>query len=450
MIFLTQNTQIFDIQAESGIVATLIYNPKFIIHSENLKPEHFYNKETACVYWAIRELIKQGVENIDAFNLEAMINNDDKIKSIFSQYKIDLNEYIELSKYIVRNTIEEYKLLVNKVLSLSFKRELYKKLKYYENLCLDFNKEDITELSAQIYNDLNKLNEQYVLNDNIKLFGEKIEEIWNKICSQRNTDGTFGIETKSKLLNEYFTYQPGELVVFEARMKQGKSAFLISEAIHLLEKNYAVAYLDTEMSDQLILERILAALTKIPVKKIRAGNYSPSEEELLKSAIEWLKTRRFVHIYQPVWTNEKIYSTAKVLQYKMGMNFLIFDYLKSNSGSANDIYNQLGEKCDFLKNQIAGDLNIPVLTAAQLNRHGEVADSDKIDRYASVSLVWKKKDEEEMPNDWKTYGNYYLRVKYNRLGESMDEDDYIDFVFDGSTMQIYEAPIQHKKLDCPV
>ena len=109
----------------------------------------------------------------------------------------------------------------------------------------------------------------------------------------------------------------------------------------------------------------------------------------------------------------------------------------------------LGAKCDFLKNNIAGELDIPVLAACQLNRNGEVADSMKINRYLSVGIKWEYKTQEMIAKDGMQCGNAFAKIYVNRLGRQMDEsddDDYIDFVFSGDTMTIVEAE-QHQRND---
>lgn len=441
-----KNPTISDTMAEAGVIATLIYNPTYILHCESLKHNYFYNKESACIYWAIEKLIVQGVENIDSFNLAEVISSNDGIKNQFDKFNINLEEYINLSRNIKRDSIEEYKILVNRVMALSFKRELHKQIKKFDNNCLDVDQDDICKLSGEIYNAINKLNEQYVLNDEIKLIGEVIDDIWGEI-QERNTKGVVGIVPKIKLLSEYFTYENGELVLLQARMKQGKSAFMLNEAMYQLRQGYNVAYFDTEMGSRQFVERALANLTGVEVRKIKNGSYTPSESYMLKEALDWFKKQKFVHLYKPLWTAETIYATAKILQYKMGLNFLIFDYIKNNSGNASEVSNKLGEQIDYLKNFVAGGMNIPVLAAAQLGRSGEVADSDKLDRYTSVTVKWLKKTKDETNGDWKKVGNYKLNVKYNRLGELMDEDEWIDTVFDGNKMNIYQAPNQHEEIN---
>ena len=129
----------YDIQAESGIIATLIYKPEFVLHTEYLKPEYFFIKENQCFYWAIQSLYKEDkVDKIDTFNLTAKINSNKGVKNIIDKLNLNnVQELVDLSKNVARDTVEEYKLLVNRVLALSFKRELYRKLQFFQGKCLD-------------------------------------------------------------------------------------------------------------------------------------------------------------------------------------------------------------------------------------------------------------------------------------------------------------------------
>jgi replicative DNA helicase len=439
----------YDIQAESGIVATLIYIPEFVLHSEYLKPEYFFIKENQCIYWAIQSLYKDDkVDKIDTFNLTTKINSNKGVRNIIEKLNINsIQELIDLSKNVARDTIEEYKLLVNRVVSLSFKRDLYKKLQYFEGKCLDEKEDNLSHLSTLIYNDLNILAEKYITNNEIKTFGEIVDDLWNEICKRRAENGVYGIPSKYPILNEYFTYEPQELILFKARMKKGKSIFLMNEAVHKIKSGVPTAYFDSELSSRQFFERLLSHLTKIPVKKIKQGSYTQSEEDLILDTMKWIKSKPFTHIYNPVWTLDQIYTHCKILQNKINLQFLVYDYIKSNTKVASEQYNELGAMCDFLKNNIAGGLKLSVLAAAQLNRQGQTADSDKLDRYASVSLMWREKTDEEIVSDGKECGNFALTVNLNRLGEQMPEDDYLDFVFGGNTISVEQALQQHEKTE---
>lgn len=440
-----------DIQAEAGVIASIIYNPEFVLHSEILRPEHFYTNENKCYYWAIWSLyIEDKVEKIDAFNLMTKINSDKGVKNTISSLNLpSIQEFIDLSKGVARGTIEEYKLLTKRIISMSFKRDLYKELQHFSSKVLDVREDNVGELNSHIYKELNHLSEKYITNDNIKLFGEIIDDLWKEICDRRTSDGIYGLPSKFPILNEYFTYEPQELILFQARMKKGKSIFLMNEAIHKVELNVPTAYFDTELSSRQFFERMLAYKTQISVKTIKQGNYTTSEEAQIQDAMKWIKEKQFVHIYNPSWSLDRIYAQCKILQNKIGLKFLVYDYMKSNTKNSNEQYNELGAMCDFLKNNIAGELKFPVLAAAQLNRMGQTADSDKIERYCSVSLMWREKSSDEQMVDGKDCGNFALSVKLNRLGAQMIDDNYLDFEFNGNIVTVDEAKKQHSKDSLP-
>ncbi len=441
-----KNPTVSDTMAEAGIIATLIYNPTYIVHGEQLKHTHFYNKESSCLYWAIGKLIKQGVENIDSFNLTTMINSNEGIKNTFNKFGINLDDYINLSRSVKRETIEEYKVLVNRVLALAFKRELHKQLKKYDNICLDVEQDDVSKLSGDIYNTLNKLNEQYILNDDINILSEQIDVLWEEILRDSKSE-TCLLQPKIPLLRNYYSYSKGEVIMLVARYKQGKSAWLMNECLYQAKQGHTVAYLDTEMSTKEFVIRALANIAQVEVRKIKQGSYTPTEEQMLKEALLWLKQHKIVHKYRPEWKEEDIFTTAKLLQYKNQLDFLIFDYIKGNDGDANTLYNILGRKADYLKNIVAGQLQIPILTASQLNRSGEIADSDKLARYVSTVIYWKQKNKSEIIGDWKKIGNYTLQVRTNRLGEQQLDDEYIHCIFNGNLMTVDQAPEQPKPIE---
>lgn len=440
-------SELSDIQSESGVIGTLIYHPEFILHTDYLQPGYFFGVENGCIYWAIQELYKNGITNIDAYNISNKLQSNKSVQKTIEKYNLpSIQEFIELYKETARQTLEEYKMLVDNIVTLAFKRDLIKILNKISGDC--FRKDcDLNILSNNVYDELDKLTQKYISSNEIHTLGNDIDNIWDEICSRRTTNGFYGIPSKYKIFNDYFTFEQGELVVIQAKYKRGKSVLLMNEVVHKLKNGVPTLIIDTEMQTRLYTERLISHLTGIEIKKIKNGQYSEAEEEKIKSCIAWLKEQPFVHIFAPNITNEKLYSICKMLKYKMNLTFVVFDYMKSNETSTSDNYNILGDKCDFLKNRIAGELNLAVLSACQLNRSGEVADSDKINRYLSVGIKWDYKSQEMIAKDGMECGNAFAKIYVNRLGRQMqedDEDDYIDFIFDGEKMTIIEAQ-QHER-----
>lgn len=438
---------ITDKQAEAGVIATLMYHPEFILQTDYLKPKYFYYVENGCIYWAISELYKNGVETIDALNISNMLNSNKAVKMRMEQCNLtNMQEFIEMSKYVARHTIEEYKLLVNNVVVMSFKRDLDKISVEIQAACFNASM-NLSDLNNLVNTKISRLTEQYITTNEIVLFGSKVEDLWNEVCGRRNESGIYGIPSKFSLINDYVTYEDGELCVLKARMKRGKSAFFLNEAIHKIISGVPTLYIDTEMQDRLFYERMLANLTGISIRNIKTGNYSYDEEMKLKDTNEWLKKQPFVHVYMPQSSDDEIYAIHKILKYKMNLSFSIYDYIKSNDGDGSQLSNLLGQKTDFLKNRVAGELNLPILAGCQLGRTMMTSDSDKIDRYISTSMIWREKTAEEIAAEGLDAGNYCLRIDLNRNGQQMDEDEKINFIFNGDTMTIKQAKIQLKDMD---
>ena len=433
-----------DTNAEAGINASFIAHPDLALHYDDiLKPKQFYDTFNACILWAIQELIKTGIENIDAVNLSTMLHSNRAVEKKIKEYNLqDISLFVQESKYAARHTLEEVSLLVDRVITMALKRDLYRSAGELENACFN-DSYDFKKVNQIINNKLNDLIERYVTSNDIGMFGEKIDGLWQEILDRRTEDGLYGLPSKFPLLNEYFTYETKELVLISGRMKQGKSAFFLNECLHKLQAGTPTLYIDTEMDDRPFLERVLANLTGIAVQRIKSGKYSWEESDKISKAKEWVKQQPFVHIYTPSITDEEIYSITKLLKYRMDLGFMIFDYIKSNKASTGENSNILGEKVDFLKNRVAGELGIPVLAGAQLGREMQVADSDKIERYVSTSVYWRRKTKDEIDRDGKECGNCCMHVAYNRNGKQMDEDQWIDMKFDGNLMRITQAK-QHE------
>lgn len=293
-----------DTQAEAGIIATLVYHPEFILHSDCLKAGYFYHKDNGCIYWAIDQLFKSGVENIDAFNITNMLQSNSAVKKKLESVNMpDMDEFIDLCSDAARHTIAEYQLLVVNVVTLSFKRDLCKLFNSLERNILTQDS-DLNQLNKLVYDSLEDLTGKYMFDTNVLLFGDKVGDLWGEVCQRRSSDGIIGIPSKFPHLARYFSYENGELVMVSGRMKMGKSAFMLNEAMDKIQKGIPTVYFDTEMNDRLFYIRMLANLTGIEQKKIKSGNLLPEEQKIIDDTNDWLKHQPFVHQFIPNATNE--------------------------------------------------------------------------------------------------------------------------------------------------
>ena len=408
-----------------------------MFYSERLLPTHFVNTDNQCVYTAICNLVQKGILTIDTYNIMENLHSSDKTKKLSENITIGkLQEFMEMSDVLARHSIEEYKTLVDNVLNAAFRRDIYLTLQKVARLC---ENNSVADLEQKTYELIDDVMIQYSTTEDIPEFKHVVDDCWQEIKS-RQGNGYAGIPFKFKTLNEYVTIEPGELFVFAAEAKQGKSMMLLNCAVDLLKQDKAVLYLDSELNTRLFTARILAHLSGIEYKRLTAGNYSAEEEEKILAAKEWLKSKKFTHIYIPMFDQQSIYTAVKKVHHTQGIDVLIVDYFKgSGDGDAFDSYQELGRFVDLVKNKICGDMGICGIGAAQATATGKVADSAKIGRNASTIAVITEKTPDEIERDGIECGNKKLRVVLNRNGMQMAPGEYIDLAFDGNHISYTEA-----------
>ena len=428
------------IESEAGVVATLVYHPEFCFYSENLLPNPFFNKENRYIYVAICNMAQRGVTCIDSYGIIQALQSKESTAPYADELTVtQLNDFIDSSENLARHTVEEYKLCVENVMDAAFRRDTLQTLKKCEAIC--FN-ESVKNIEQHIYRAMDDVMMEFSATNEVPPYCEVIDECWSEIKGRQNT-GYAGIPFKFPALNDYATIERGELFIFGAEQKQGKSMMLLNCAVDLLKNDYAILYLDSELNTRLFTARILSHLSGIEYKRLTSGAYTAEEEQRILDAKEWLKTRKFTHIYIPTFDQQSIYTAVKKVNHTQGLDVLIVDYFKGKGeGDAFDSYQELGRFVDMVKNQICGEMNIAGIGAAQATATGKLADSAKIARNASTIAMISDKTPEEIEVDGAECGNKKLRVTVNRNGMQMAQGEYIDLMFDGNHI-LYEQAKQH-------
>ena len=340
----TKPEDINAIESEAGVIASLIHDPDLCFYSEFLLPNHFTDKVNQCVYTAIVDLAHKGISTIDPYNIIEDLNASEATRKFASELNIDrLQEMIDMSEVLARHSPEEYKLLVSNIMDAAFRRDMYRAAQNCQALCCDRSAEDIEQ---RIYAQIDGVMTEFSTANEIPAFADVVDDCWEEIKS-RQSGGYAGIPFKFPSLNEYATIEPGELFIFAAEAKQGKSMMLLNCAVDLLKRDLAVLYLDSELNTRLFTARILAHLTGIEYKRLTSGAYNPEEAKKIDEAREWLKTRKFTHIYIPMFDQQTIYTAVKKVKHQIGLDVLIVDYFKSSGlGDAFESYQELGKFVD--------------------------------------------------------------------------------------------------------
>ena len=427
-------------ESEAGILATLIHHPDFVFYTEYLLPSHFNIRENQLIFEALKGLAEEGTTDIDAYIICEYLkkHNPAHADELNSE---SIQRFVSLSDSIARHSSKDYKILVSNVYDVAFRREMVVKLDECKQILMNPEEEDVRK---KIYEEIDRVMTSYTYNDDVESYASKLDSLWKEI-EERQGDGYSGIPFKFPLLNEYVTIERGELIIFGAQQKVGKSIMLLNCAVDLLQKGYSVLYIDSELSDRLFTARMLAHLSGVKYKDLTSGNYTEDDARRLQESRVWLKHSKFEHIYMPYFSSEEMYRTVKRVNHTMPIDVLVVDYFKStgNEMDAFQTYAAMGKCVDCVKNELAGSMNIAAIGAAQATATNKLADSAKIARNASTIIMLTDKTQEEIEQDGEECGNKKMTVVVNRNGMQHAEGEYIDVKFDGNHILYEQAPKQH-------
>ena len=187
----------------------------------------------------------------------------------------------------------------------------------------------------------------------------------------KRSDEIFGVPTGFIDLDKLLSgLQSSDLLIIAGRPGQGKAGFLLSIAKNagLTHKKH-VAVFSLEMSNEQVVQRLIAQETGIDSQRLRTGKLTEAEWPLFTHAIEVFSDTKIFLDDTPAITPLQLRTKCRRLHMEYGLDLVIIDYLQLMGGdSRND--NRVQEVSYISRNLkvLARELNIPVLAAAQLSR----------------------------------------------------------------------------------
>jgi len=408
--------------------------------------DDFLSPEHKLIFTILGTLIKRGVSSFDS----TLVINEAKTDGVLKQ--VGGYEYVDavIGTDVSDGNLEYY---VKKLLDASTKYKLYNRLKKHCRTLEDkAQDEDITSdnLMNLAESDIMDLSMQSKFVKEPKNLSDGLEEY---IEERRNNPIEYcGISSGFPIVDKRIDgLVPGTLHVICARPKEGKSTFLScvsSYVAYNLRK--PVLYVDTEMPFEQWRDRIVSMLSGVPERRVKHGGYNDDEYERISKALTLIKGSKLFHEFMPGYDVDKLISVYKKYKYKEDIGLAVFDYIKAPSGS--DFQNKkeyqiIGDVTTALKD-LSGELDIPVLAANQINRQEDIADSDRVLRYADVIAFFRRRTAEELKdiedkyapfhND---YGTYKLWIKESRRGGHTPPDG-IGFSFKKRMLLVHESKRQ--------
>jgi len=164
--------------------------------------------------------------------------------------------------------------------------------------------------------------------------------------------------------------QPSDLLIIAGRPGMGKTGFILSALKNaaLTHKKH-VAIFSLEMSNEQLVQRIIAQETGIDSTRLRSGKLDPDEWLLFTQAIEVLTDTHIFLDDTPALTPLQLRTKCRRLHLEYKLDLIVVDYLQLMGGDMRT-NNRVQEVSDISRNMkiLARELNVPVLAAAQLSR----------------------------------------------------------------------------------
>lgn len=174
-------------------------------------------------------------------------------------------------------------------------------------------------------------------------------------------------------------FQKSDLIIVAGRPGMGKTGFLLTVLKNVaLQSKKHVAMFSLEMSNEQLVHRLIAQKTGINTQKIRTGKLSKDELPMFVEAIDVFGSTTVFLDDTPAITPLQLRTKCRRLHLEHHLDLIIIDYLQLMSSENGKDNNRVQEVSYISRNLkiLARELNIPVLTAAQLSR-GVEQRSDK-------------------------------------------------------------------------
>jgi replicative DNA helicase len=167
-----------------------------------------------------------------------------------------------------------------------------------------------------------------------------------------------------------------ELTIVGARPSKGKSSFLLAAGLKAARDKHHVGYFSLEMSGLQLGQRALATTSLVSITRQRTGSLTDKDWERMNDGLLEIQDSgigEYLHIYESYGlTVERLANIARHAVRRGEMDLLVLDYIQllRTAEKTNAEHERLGTISKALK-QLALELNIPIVTAAQVRRQSQ-------------------------------------------------------------------------------
>lgn len=325
----------------------------------------FYKPEHQAIYDTLLAMFKAS-ENIDTLTLISNLKKTKKLEEVGGEfYIIDLSgsvsstahlEYhcrIVQQQYVKRQSIH----VASELLQKSFEDD-----------------SDIFDILDESYRELDRVTE-WLQTKKPTTLPELVSQLFKRAESKEP-----GVPSSINKINDLLNgYQNSDLIINAARPGMGKTAFMLSEALHQARNGYPVGIFSLEMAALQLIGRQMANFCSIDGSRIHSNRLSTEERQRLEYlAEEFKRLPIFIHD-QPSISILELKIQAKKWKRDHNIRMIYIDYLQLMTVSSKKGTNREQEISEISRSlkALAKELDIPIMALSQLSRAVETRGGEK-------------------------------------------------------------------------
>ncbi|ARW41732.1 MULTISPECIES: DnaB-like helicase C-terminal domain-containing protein [Bacillus] len=445
---MSNGPELYSESVEKYIVKVMYNRPSSIVElAQALQPSDFYFVPFRYLFTAIKHLSLKGdvtaegimtfleTENREAFSVLQGIGGAPTIEAELRDFSLPKSPAVKDQVAVIK--------------SLAYRRNavnIAEKIKQSAETNIDheMNRQfaDVEELDNRIKEMTYSLADNLNMDDDVQQIGKSVSKVKESIKSKefRGIDISFLYPKTNALIKRL---RNKALYVFGAPEKVGKSTWMTDLGWNIADKlGVPVAYGDTEMTEEEQLIRICSKISGVEEDKISDDTLTPEEEQRVEEAWKRIEQVPFYHFNANELTNNELESKVKLLQLKHGIGLFIYDYVKIQSHEAEKgrLDMIMASKIDTLKEKIAKQCDIPVITSGQMY-HLHVTDGKH--KFAETSHFTKLADvicrlDHRDPTNPEQFGTHYIELIMGRKVKARDVGKRVEFDFKQEIHRIRE------------
>lgn len=422
------------VDAEQALLGSIMVRES-ALHDviETIRSEMFYESKHGEIYEAMLDLFSDGTQ-IDLLSLSDKLETRDVLTDIGdSEYLTELVNTVPSA-----SNIEHYADIVFNKYML---RQLIKagdditQMGYQEG---DELEDILDEAEKRLYD----ITDEDSRNNFVALSGE-LEEAFERLERLNKSDDELrGIPTGFPKLDDKLSgLQPSDMVVLAARPSMGKTSLALDIARQTAtQHDTSVCLFSMEMSSQQLVDRMLAAQSRVDAWKLRTGKVRSDDEfQQLRDALGSLSQAPMFIDDTPGNNIIRMRSVARRLKREEDLDLIIVDYLQlmqptGRAKNSDSMVFQITEISRDIK-ILAKELQVPVLILSQLSRAVEkrqgrpklsdLRDSGSIEQDADV-VLFIHNDDKYKENEEEKDNITEILIEKHRNGPTGKVDLYFD------------------------